>query len=130
MNNIQDAITVELTYDAVIDRIAKDHQAVNFHTVTCYDSQRQVEQYLQFQIPYCNIGLYPKVYNIDILRHLLFSYVFLTPFRVTSLYVAAIPLPPLNASQLQELLVGGGTPNRDVFVPQAMGVYWMFWSHN
>ena len=64
MNNIQDAITVELTYDAVLDRIAKDHQAVNFQTVTCYDSQRQVEQYLPFQIPYCNIGFYPKVYNI------------------------------------------------------------------
>ena len=64
MNSIQDAITVELTYDAVVDRIARDHQAVNFQTVTCYDSQRQVEQYLQFQIPYCNIGLYPKIYNI------------------------------------------------------------------
>ena len=64
MNSIHDATAGELTYDAVVDRIAKDHQAVNFQTVTCYDSQRQVEQYLQFQIPYCNIGLYPKMYNM------------------------------------------------------------------
>ena len=64
MNSIQDIITGELTYDGVVDKIAKDHQAVSFQTVTCYDSQKQVEQYLQFQIPYCNIGLYPKTYNI------------------------------------------------------------------
>ena len=64
MNSIQDAFTGELAYDAVVDRIAKDHQAANFQVVTCYDSQRQVEQYLQFQIPYRNIGLYPKMYNI------------------------------------------------------------------
>ena len=64
MNSIQDVIAGELTYDVVVDRIAKGHQAVSFQTVTCYDSQKQVEQYLQFQIPYCNIGLYPKTYNI------------------------------------------------------------------
>ena len=64
MNSIQDIITGELTYDGVVDKIAKDHQAVSFQTVTCYDSQKQVEQYLQFQIPYCNIGLYPKTYSI------------------------------------------------------------------
>ena len=51
MNNIHDVITDELTYDVVVDKIAKDLQAVSFQNVTCYDSQRQVEQYLQFQIP-------------------------------------------------------------------------------
>ena len=64
LNSIQDVITGELTYDVVVNRIAKDHQAVGFQTVTCYDSQKQVEQYLQFQVPYRNIGLYPKTYNI------------------------------------------------------------------
>ena len=64
MNNIHDVITDELTYEVVVDKIAKDLQAVSFQNVTCYDSQRQVEQYLQFQIPYCNIGSYPKTYSI------------------------------------------------------------------
>ena len=64
MNSIQDAITDELTYDAVLAKIAKEHQALNFQTVTCYDAQRQVEQYLQFQIPHNRVGLYPKVCSI------------------------------------------------------------------
>ena len=57
-------ITNELTYDAVLAKIAKEHQALNFQTVTCYNAQRQVKQYLQFHIPHDEIGLYPKVYNI------------------------------------------------------------------
>ena len=64
MNKIHDVITEDLTYDFVVDKITEDLQAVSFQSVTCYDSQRQVEQYLQFQIPYCNIGLYPKTYSI------------------------------------------------------------------
>ena len=66
MNSIQDAITDELTYDVVVvvANIAKEHQALNFQTVTCYDAQRQVEQYLQFQIPHNKVGLHPKVSSI------------------------------------------------------------------
>lgn len=51
LNELQEILSEELSYDMVLVELEHEFQAVGFQNVCCYDTEGQVEQYLQFHVP-------------------------------------------------------------------------------